>query len=235
MKALVVLVLLARSAYATGLCENTPPSYDPPEMFDEKTESFAIPVTQPWCDVVTEGDAMYEVRGNVKYVELRDTSNGIIGRVSTATGADADHLRERVGDFEYIPYGKLHATLVKRGYAPVVAPEKCKVTGAWTDVEPPKSRDWRGATLQLDVLAGGKRLQRRRLGDGSIERRGDQVIRGHVRAKSSAIAVFATIPSCAGPPPGYFGPDDGGDCYRNNEPLVMQLEVKSAPTLAPCF
>jgi len=236
MKALVVLVLLARSAYATGFCENTERIYDPPEMFDETSQSFAIPGTQAWCDhVLDNGFPVDEQRGSVKFVELRDVFNHVIGVLSTAQGDDADHLQKFVGDFEYIPYGKLHATLVQRGYKPIVAVTKCKLAGAWTDVDPPANKSWRGAALQLDVTAGGKRLHRVKLGDGAIERRGDQLIRGHTRAKGSAIAVFATVPSCAGPPPGYFGPDDGGVCYRKNEPVVLQLEVKSAPTLAPCF
>jgi len=242
-------MLLARSAYAIGFCENTMRSYDPPEMFDETTQSFAIPGTQAWCDHVMDDngfpvDAKY---GSVKFVELRDVSNHVIGVLSTAQGADADHLRSWLGEFEYVPYGKLHATLVQRGYAPIVALTKCKLAGAWTDVDPlPSSppppptspvvfHSWRAATLQLDVTAGGKRLHRVKLGVGSIERRGDQVLRGHVRAKSSAIAVFAIVPSCAGPPPGYFGPDDGGDCYRKSEPVVLQLEAKSTPTVAVCF
>jgi hypothetical protein len=234
--ALVMVGVLARSAYATGVCENTERSYDPPELFDEATQSFAIPVTQPWCDVVVTNDVVYdEVRGTVRFVELRDVSNQVVGVLSTAQGDDAKHLREHVGDFEHVPYGKLHATLVKRGYAPIVAPKKCALAGAWTDVDPPASRTWRGAVLQLDVVAGGKRLQRMKLGDGSVTRRGDQLVRGHAVAKQTAIAVFATVPSCAGPPPGYFGPDDGGDCYQVNTPVVLKLDPKSTPPLAACF
>jgi hypothetical protein len=233
MKALVVLMLLARSAHAIGICEGTIRVYDAPEMFDEATQSFAIPATEPWCDVITTDNGnMDTVRGSVRFVELRDVSNQVIGRLSTAQGADADHLRQYGGDFEYVPYGKLHATLVKRGYAPIVAPSKCKLAGAWTDVQ--SGGGWRGATLQLDVVAAGKRVHRVRLGDGSVERRGDQMIRGHVIAKQ-AIAVFATVPSCGGPPPGYFGHDDGGDCYHVDTPVVLRLDPKSTPALAACF
>jgi hypothetical protein len=56
-----------------------------------------------------------------------------------------------------------------------------------------------------------------------------------VLAKQASVAVFAIVPSCAGPPPGYFGPDDGGECYRVNTPVAMLFDVKTLPSLAACF
>ncbi|HUJ61225.1 MAG TPA: hypothetical protein VLX92_22130 [Kofleriaceae bacterium] len=228
MKALVVALLVARTAGATGPCENVGVRYDPPELFDEATQSFAIPASQPWCDVEEHGGALDEVRGEVAFVELRDVSGHVLGTLSTAIGADADHLKAARGAFEAIPYGKLHATLVKRGYAPLVAIGHCKLATTWTDLGPPAG--WRTGTLQLDVIAGGKTLVRSKLGDGSVARRGDPIVRAHGLARGGAVAVFAIVPSCAGPPPGYFGPDDGGDCYHVDTPVVIRLEG-----LAACF
>lgn len=223
----------AGTAHATGVCENTETHYDPPELFDESTRSFAIPGSQPWCDEQQDGGSLDEQRGTVSFVELRDVADKVLGRLSTASGADARHLKASAGDFDAIAFGKLHATLLARGYQPLVAPAKCRLATEWTDVE--SAGGWRGATLQLDVTSGGKPIAHTVLGKGSIARRGDQLVRAHVLAKQSAIAVFAIVPSCAGPPPGYFGPSDGGDCYRVDTPVVLLLDAKTTPALAACF
>lgn len=232
MKLLVAAVVLSSAtAHATGLCEDMAPSYDPPELFDEKTQSFAIPGTQPWCDEVQDGGSFDEKRGSVKFVELRDIHDTVLGIVSTASGDDADKLRRAFPDFEAVPFGKLRATLVKRGYVKLAPKTKsCTFATAWTDIAPPGG--WRDATLQLDVKRAGKGISRTKLGVGSIQRRGDQKLRVHVIAKLATVAVFATVPSCAGPPPGYFGPDDGGSCYHVDTPSVLLLE---ASAVAACF
>ena len=116
--AIVIVLVLAHGAHATGPCENTETRYDPPELFDEATQSFAIPASQPWCDVTVTNDVVYdEVRGAVSFVELRDVRGKVLGRLSTAQGPDADHLTAH-GAFEAVPFGKLHATLVQRSYKP---------------------------------------------------------------------------------------------------------------------
>ncbi len=229
---LVVVVGFGRAASATGLCENTPVRYDPPELFDEATQSFAVSASQAWCDVNDE--TLTETYGAVSFVELRDTHDKVLAILSTAQGADATHLRTARGDFEPIAVGKLHATLVARGYKPIVSKTKgCKLSTAWTDAD---SRDgWRGAALQLDVQRGKTRLSRVQLGEGSAARRGDQWFRAHVLAKQSTIAVFAIVPSCGGPPPGYFGTADGGSCYHDDTPIVVTLDATTTPALAACF
>jgi hypothetical protein len=229
--AVAIVLVFARAASATGPCEDTDTRYDPPELFDEATRSFAIPAAQPWCDVKVTNDAVYdEVRGAVSFVELRDVRGNVLERLSTAQGSDADHLTAR-GAFTSVPFGKLHATLVQRGYKPLVAATKCKLEAVWSDLDPPGG--WRGANLSLDVEHAGKRLARSLLGRGSVARRGDQIIRSHVLANAAGIAVFAIVPSCAGPPPGYFGSDDPGNCYNIDTPVVTLLAP--SPALAACF
>lgn len=221
---LVLVFLATRSAFATGLCENVGPRYDAPELFDAATQSFAIDVVQPWCEEVTDGGALDEKRGSVAFVELRDIHDQVLGRLATAQGEDAAHLRAAIGDFEAIAYGKLHATLLARGYKPIAAPKACKLTAAWAD-DVESGGGWRGATVQLDVMRAGKRVLRTKLGDGSIARPGDQLVRAHALAAQKALAVFAIVPACAGPPPGYFGPDDGGNCYHVDTPRVLLVDA----------
>ena len=85
MRAFVVAIVLAlaRIAHATGPCENTEARYDPPELFDESTQSFAVPVSQPWC----AGDVIDEKRGTVSFVELRDTHDKVVTITATPLAA----------------------------------------------------------------------------------------------------------------------------------------------------
>jgi len=225
---------IARFAHATGTCEDTGVRYDPPQLFDGKTQSFAIPAVQDWCEEDQHNGVIDEVRGKVSFVELRDIHNKVLGVLSTATGGDAKRLNAAIGKFEAVPTGKLHAILLARGYAPLIAKSKCKLATAWTDYDPTVERDWRGANVQLEIKSAGKQLARILLGKGSLARRGDQWVRAHVIADQGAIAVFAIVPSCGGPPPGYFE-GDGGSCYHQNAPVAMLLTAKATPALAACF
>jgi hypothetical protein len=47
--------------------------------------------------------------------------------------------------------------------------------------------------------------------------------------------VFVRVPQCSGPPPGYFGKDDPGTCYRDDFAFTTALDVPGHPALAPCF
>ena len=189
------------------------------------------------CDTIQDGDAFDEKRGEVAFVELRDVHGTVLGRLSTATGDDAKHLAALVDGIEAIAVGKLHSTLVKRGYAPLVthsaAKRACTLALTWGTAA--GKGGWVRAPLSLEVSLGGKQLLRVPLGDGTTARRGDQFLRAHYLIASRAIAVFALLPSCAGPPPGYFGPDDGGSCYHINTPLALALDAKTHPELAACF
>ncbi|HWO17306.1 MAG TPA: hypothetical protein VNO30_00965 [Kofleriaceae bacterium] len=49
------------------------------------------------------------------------------------------------------------------------------------------------------------------------------------------IAVWLRQPGCAGPPPGYFGPNDPGTCYPDDKIEVPILDAKKLPALASCF
>jgi hypothetical protein len=231
--AVPIVLFCAAQAHAIGLCEDVETRFDAPELFDEATRSFAIPASQGWCDELQDGGSLGEKRGTVPFVQLRG-AHGVLGVLSTASGADADRLKAAAGTFEAVAFGKLHATLLKRGFAPLAGALKgCKITTAWTDVA--AAGGWRSATLQLEVVRAGKPVLRKPLGQGSIARKGDQVVRAHVLADRSGIAVFAIVPSCEGPPPGYFGPDDGGQCYRVDTPVVLMIDAKSEPALAGCL
>jgi hypothetical protein len=218
MRALLALVMSAGAAHAEGLCENTPLRFDPPTMFDAKTQSFAIPASQAWCDVTEDNQ---EKRGTVAFVQLRDVHDKVLANVSGATGADATHLQAAIGAFEKL--SGLHAALVKRGYAPLDGKlAKCTVKTKWTGVTA-GDRGWQDGTVVLELARGGKQLQQVTLGAGTAQRRGDQQVRTH--AIGTQLAVFATVPSCDGPPPGYFSAGDAGDCYQKDQVSVRLIDA----------
>ena len=87
----------------------------------------------------------------------------------------------------------------------------------------------------MDVHGGGKRLARIDAGLAAEQRQSELVALGHAVAKRPVIAVWLRLPSCSGPPPGYFGPEDGGDCYPDDEIQLLLLDAAKTPALAPCF
>lgn len=238
----LVLVLFAmtmlgsRTAEAIGPCENTPLVYEPPLMFSEKEQAFAIPATQYWCEESTVGN---EVRGDLKFVELRDVNDIVIGRLSIAHGQVAKRLEQAVGAFEAVPAGKLAATLKARGYAPLAATgrgkARCAVRTATTAAPKETVNGFPAERGHVEVVSGGKLLVRLDDDLTAEQRHDDFIVRAHFLAQRAAIAVWVQRPSCAGPPPGYWGPDSLGDCYPINNAEVLVLEVAKLPALAACF
>ncbi|MFT3691611.1 MAG: hypothetical protein QM831_00615 [Kofleriaceae bacterium] len=223
MRVLLVLLIVARAAraYATGECENNPVRFDPPELYNAKLQAFAIPVSAAWCDF--QDDNMHEAaRGTVSFVELRDIRNKVIGRITAATGKDLEREKAMMSDIEVV--AQLHKTLLARGYQPIKNVPACSFKAKW-DGFGDKS-GWQTARVSLDVAKRKKLLTSVLVGEGSAARQGDAQIRA--ATDGTVIAVFVTVPTCAGPPPGYFGPEDGGDCYHVDEPLVRLLAAETA-------
>jgi hypothetical protein len=236
--ATVVIVLgrAPRTAEATGLCENTARTYEPPRLFSEPEQAFAVSATQAWCEETAE---MNEVRGEIKLVELRDLAGDVIGVLSEARGKDAQRLTQRVGAFEAVAAGKLDGVLAARGFAPLAAitrgPARCEVRAAASPAPKETVNGFPATQVFVDVLGGGKRLARIDAGLAAKQRRGELVALGHAMAKRPVIAVWVRRPSCSGPPPGYFGPDDAGNCYPDDEIQVLLFDATKTPALAPCF
>ncbi|HEY3357984.1 MAG TPA: hypothetical protein VGQ83_32345 [Polyangia bacterium] len=169
---LLLCVLAPGAARATGRCENTPRRYEPPRLFAATSESFAVGATQAWCE--ERGDQ--EVRGVLRFTELRDLKGEVVARLASARGRDAARLTKLVGPFDFVAAGKLAKTLTARGFAPLVP-----------------SRAGQGGRCAVRV------------------------------------------PQCQGPPPGYFGADDAGDCYPLDQPVVLALDAATRTELGACF
>jgi hypothetical protein len=224
-----------RLAHATGLCENTPRHYDPPRLYAETADAFAIFGSQAWCEDDGNGK---EIRGKVAFVELRDLQGAVIGILSSATGDDALRVTNLVGTFESVSGPRLAGTLKQRGYLPLTPTSprgRCSVRTAWSPAPKERVNGFPAAKLALDVLAGSKRIARVDLGLGARDRKGAAAARAHWVPKRSGVAVWISVPSCEGPPPGYSGPDDAGECYPVDGSRLVFLDTQATPALAACF
>jgi hypothetical protein len=231
---IVVAALGARTAEATGLCENTPLQYEPPRLFSEQEQAFAVPATRAWCEV----QGQREVRGKIAFVELRNIDGRVTGIISSARGPDAGRLEQLIGAFEAVAADKLDAALKARGYAPLAAATRGK-TRCEVRATSIRTKEWGGGfpveQAQVDVISGAARLARIEAELIATQRRGDLAARAHALAKRPAIAVWLRLPGCTGPPPGYFGPKDPGICYPDDKIEILILDAKKLPALATCF
>lgn len=203
----LLLLLLPSIAHATGRCEDNPTRFDPPTQFSAKEHAFASAGVAAWCEVDEQNQ---ERRGSAKFVELRDVANKVLATLS----ADPDASRISADKV-----AQLHQALVARGYGALAKVPNCGFKTAWD-----------GDGVVVDVTRAGKRLARVPLGSGSTRRRGDQQL--VVARDGEAIALWATVPDCDGPPPGYFGPDDPGTCYKRETVIAMTLDK---PLAAACL
>jgi len=235
----LVAVLVPAAAHASGVCENTGTTYGVPTLFAEATEAFAVPATLAWCEERDRGGVLDEVRGTIAFTELRDVHGKVLGVLSAARGKDAKRLEAAVGAFDKVATGKLASTLKARGYARIVPQgrtraARCTVRAAWTSTRGTYHDGFPAGLLAVEVWAGKQRALRYEVGPAAEARRGDEKIVAHFLARRGAIALFVRRPTCAGPPPGYFGPDDPGDCYAVDEVSTTLLDAKTGD-LARCF
>ena len=234
----LLLLMLPAAGYATGICEDTGTTYGAPTLFSEALEAFAVPATLAWCEERQDEGSIDEVRGTIAYTELRDVRGNVLGALSAVTGDDAKRLEEVVGVFEAVPAAQLATALAAHGFAPIVArgptKNRCTIKGAWKATPGQQDNGFPAAELAVEVRAGKRRLLRREVGVVAEARRGDEVVVAHVRATQRKIALFTLRPTCSGPPPGYFGPDDGGSCYQIDDVQVTLLDASAGP-LARCF
>lgn len=147
--AVCVLMLATRTAAATGVCENTPRHYDPPRLYSETEDAFAVFASQDWYDEVERGGTLDEVRGKVHFVELRDTKGTVLAILSSARGKDAQRVTDLVGAFDPVPPAKLAGTLKTRGYLPLTSTGKKLMKqgpqAVATDLEPRER--WQGRNV----------------------------------------------------------------------------------------
>lgn len=200
----VLLVLVATPAWATGICENTPRNYGSPTLV--AGDVFAVPGTQAWCEDI-DGRAR---RGVVSFVELRDP-----GGVKTTLATSAKHLP----DAEVVP--SIPAALAARGFKPLAASRTCKVHRQWgRSVE--IDRGWPARMLALEI---GTKTDVVATEIDLVPRQRQRAVRVVLHFAKPDVLVYVRRPTCSGPPPGYFGKDDPGACYAEDEVIVQKHAV----------
>lgn len=205
------LLVLAKAAHATGICENTERRYRAPTAYSETEHAFAVPGVDPWCDEVEHGGAIDEKRGEVAFVELRASDGTVLATLTDSTDPHASF--ERVAD--------VSAELARRGYKPVSA-GRCTVTASFGRA--PAVDGWPAQKLAIVQRARGKQVKRVALGSIATQRKAEVLSVAHV--DGTKLVVWTLVPACGGPPPGYFGADDGGVCYPIDTPVVSVLDAK---------
>ena len=221
----LVLVATATTAHATGLCEDTPRKYGLPRYIHADDLTLVIPATQAWCEETPAGG---ERRGVVAFLEQRDTAMNDPVILTTARGAAAKRLERMFADVDRIK--NVDATLRKRGYRRLVPrTAKCKVRSAYKRSQDTQN-GFAAGVLSVHVVAGKRRVASIELGLVAAQRRREIAIAADFT--TSGVVVFARKPTCSGPPPGTFGPDDAGDCYATDEIAIHRFEPAA---VTACF
>jgi hypothetical protein len=230
------LWLLPRVAHATGPCEDTPRLYGAVLGFAEADGRFAIKVSRSWCD---EGRDQREIRGILEFVEVRDLKNGVPGRLASLTGKDARRLERLEGAFEHVKASRLNALLKERGFkVPARSARcptgRCTVRTGWGH-DPDGLNGFPAGKVSVEVREGKRVLERLEAGVAARERRAEVQVHAQFAPAARRLAVLVRVPQCSGPPPGYFGKDDAGTCYRDDLAFTTALDLSRYPALAPCF
>jgi hypothetical protein len=89
--------------------------------------------------------------------------------------------------------------------------------------------------LGIAVVSSGKRLFGWPAGTFAVQREKDVAVHGYFLARARLLVVWSVAPRCEGPPPGYFGPDDGGTCHDKDETALHLVRAEDQPLLAGCF
>jgi hypothetical protein len=238
--AFVAVGFAARAARATGACEDTPLRYDPPSHFAPGERQFAFPGTSHWCEEKEVGAAIDEVRGTVRFVEIRDMAGKIVARLSTARGTDAARLRDAVSAFEEVPPGRMAQALASRGFEPLAATARspagdCRVRARSARRAAPQN-GFPAGFVDVELLSGKRPLVTQEVGVAARELRAGVVARARFLPAEHAVAVWVRVPQCSGgPPPGYWGEGSPGTCYHQDTVAVALLTAADHPELAACF
>jgi hypothetical protein len=238
--AFVAVGFAARTALATGACEDTPIRYDPPSHFAPRERQFAFSGTSHWCEEKDDSAVIDEVRGTVRFVEIRDIAGKLVARLSTARGRDAARLREAVRSFDEVAPGRMAATLASRGFEPLAATARspagdCRVRARYDRRAPPQN-GFPAGVVAVEVVAGKHALVTHDVGVAARELRAGVVARAQFLPAEHAVAVWVRVPQCnGGPPPGYWGEGFPGTCYHEDTIAIVLLTVTEHPELAVCF
>jgi len=238
--AFAACLLTAGTARAIGVCEDTEIKYAPATRFAPAQRQFAFEGTSDWCEEKDEGDVVQEVRGTLRFVEIRDMTGKVVVRLSGARRRDAERLRAAIGAFEEVAAGRMQRTLADRGFVPLAAAARspagsCRVSTRYTG-HAEKQNGFPAGDVAVEIYAGKRKLAGRDVGVAARELHGQIVARAQFLPAGRAVAVWVRVPQCnGGEPPGYWGEGSPGTCYHADTIAIALLTVDEQPDLAACF
>lgn len=205
--AALAVVLAPGAAGATGLCENTTSTWKLAAVSEQARQALVEGEVE-WCEEKDDE----EVRGTVRVAQLR-TFDGKIVRWYADPVKRAD---DRLGAKGVRPLNELDAVRSKGAFRPIAelrtgAGGRCSsrvVVGETNDGGAEEM-----APVTLELLIDGKKRTELSLGDAVATEEGKQA-EALFLPTARLVLVWWSLPTCeGGPPPGYFGEDDPGECY----------------------
>lgn len=223
------LVGAPAAAQAMGLCENLSATWRL-DSVSERASQIVISGELEWCEETDDG----EERGVVHAAQIRDFSDQVAQWYLRETGvAAAQHLGRIAQNDAALPMDKLTERKKAQDF---VAPERLlkSPSGRCSAKVVEKKGDADAVDLTLTVTVGGKVVWSTPLGEGVASDEERSVLPLFLPEKR-ALLIWAALPRCeGGPPPGYFGEDDPGECYVETA-LVLKLQKAEGTPLAACF
>jgi len=236
--ALLATALGSCPALATGICEHTTTTYELRAVSDAAGELLVTGEAE-WCE---ETEDVTERRGTEPFLQVWDLGGRLLRRSLLPPPADkkpGPSTGPRVGAAANSSADVPKARWQQAGFADVAAvldspSGRCTLRVQIGERLEPE-RDFPTASAHAELVLEGEVIKRLALGGFAVDE-GAPVVTPLYLPGRRALVLWAALPRCVGgPPPGYFGEDDPGDCYTGGKPEVHLVELAHAPGLAACF
>ncbi len=227
---------LVQLALGIGLCEDVSTTYRI-KMVAPESGLIAFDVETGWCEETDTGEA----RGAMKSVLVADFDTR--GKAHYYT-ADADN-KGRQPEGTVRPAADWPAFAKEKGFREVGAAGLFLDAGACGAKlvnakggalpNPEEADPMKALGLALAITTPSGELAPIRIGMHVLGEGAPEVVISGVPGKA-ALRVFTVTAKCeGGPPAGYFGEDDPGDCYAGWVRRKVDLSVKKYPGLEACL
>lgn len=215
-------------ALAIGFCENLSETWTL-EAVSADGSLVLLQGDLEWCEETDEG----EERGVLHTAQVRDVSGKVSQWYLRESGKEA--ARRLAGVTRAVaplPMSKLDERKKAEGFLAPKSLQKSPSGRCEASVAATKKGD--ALSLTLRIAVDGKEAWSAPIGDGVASEVKRQVLPLYLPT-SRSVLLWATLPRCAGgPPPGYFGDDDPGECYVETE-LHLKLHETAGTPLVACF
>ncbi len=215
----LLLLLLCSQAHAIGLCEGLSETFAL-KAVDAKARRVLLAGRLEWCEEVEKRGSIDERRGWLAVERVQSFEGADLGWTLKTKGAEARRRFEGLGKTAPAPGGSWAPAKGK-----TEAPCSLRIAESG---EEPDDHSFAVSEATLEVLHMGRVIQRVELGQNE----GPSPPELGLAWLPQGLAVWVGLATCGGPPPGTFGPDDGGECQAT---LGYELRWFDAAKLPGCF